>query len=70
MLDEFLVVFSRKVAKKWLDRHNVNIAIDSIIREKSEWQKSSIQKRYITTIHSSVLAWLSLVHHLQLRTSN
>ena len=32
----FCVCFTRKIAKKWLGRHNVTIAIDSVTLEKSE----------------------------------
>ena len=32
----FFVCFTRKIAKKWLGRHNVTIAIDSVTLEKSE----------------------------------
>ena len=32
----FFVCFTRKLAKKWLGRHNVTIAIDSVTLEKSE----------------------------------
>ena len=32
----FFVCFTRKLAKKWLGRHNVTIVIDSVTLEKSE----------------------------------
>jgi hypothetical protein len=32
----FFICFTRKIAKKWLGRHSITIAIDSVTLEKSE----------------------------------